>query len=88
MKIFLHRPFNVCSCWELFNEELLRTKQLFVNTNVPNRIIDQTIKNFSFRNFASGNIISLQDETKRTSKSPVNAETLYDESAKKFMKIR
>ena len=84
MKTFLHRAYNVCSSWELFNEELMRIKQLLVNNNFPNQIVDRTIKNFLARKFANSNTDSLQDETNRTEKPIVNTETCDDETAKLF----
>ena len=62
----------------------MRIKQLLVNNNFPNQIVDRTFKNFLVRKFANSNIDSLQDETKRTAKPTVNAETCDDETAKLF----
>ena len=62
----------------------MRIKQLLVNNNFPNQIVDRTIKNFLDRKFANSNIDSLQDETNRTAKPTVTAETHDDETAKLF----
>ena len=74
----------MCSSWELFNEEVVRIKQLLVNNNFPNQTVDRTIKNYLDRKFANSNIDSLQDETNRTAKPTVNAETCDDETTKLF----
>ena len=62
----------------------MRIKQLLVSNTFPNRIVDQTIKNFLTRKFANSNIYWLQDETNRTPKLTVNAEASDDETAKIF----
>ena len=60
----------------------MRIKQLLVNNKFPNQIVDLTIKNFLARKFANSNINLLRDETDRTAKPTVNAETSDDETAK------
>ena len=46
IKNFLHRAYSVCSTWHLFDIELNRIKQILVNNNFPNYLVDKTIQKF------------------------------------------
>ena len=42
----LHRAYTVCSSWLLFHQEVLRIKQVLVNNNYPESIVDKQIALF------------------------------------------
>ena len=43
---YLHRAYSICSNWTDLTTELQRIKQILVNNNFPNSIIDSSIKSF------------------------------------------
>ena len=43
---FLHRAYLICSDWEEFSVEVKRIKQLLINNNFPNYIVDKTTSKF------------------------------------------
>ena len=46
IKNFLHRAYVICSNWDNLTAEIGRIKQLLINNNFPNSIVDATISSF------------------------------------------
>ena len=46
IKNFLHRSHKICSTWELFMYEVDRIKQMLINNNFPNAVVDLQIRKF------------------------------------------
>lgn len=46
IKNFLHRAYSICSSWQNFSVEINRIKQILVNNNFPNSLLDKIIKQF------------------------------------------
>ena len=46
IKTLLHRSFSICSTMEIFKQETTRLKQLLINNNFPNYLVDRHIKQF------------------------------------------
>ena len=46
IKTLLHRAYEICSTWKLFDEEVSKIKQRFVNNNFPMKIIDKVVNEF------------------------------------------
>ena len=45
-KFFLHRAYNICSDYTSLTTEIARIKQLVINNNFPNYLVDQVTKEF------------------------------------------
>ena len=46
IKTLLHRSYSICSDFQTFYDDVQRIKQMLVNNNFPNFIVDKTIKTF------------------------------------------
>ena len=46
IKNFLHRAYNICSDYTSLTTEIARIKQLLINNNFPNYLVDQVTKEF------------------------------------------
>ena len=46
IKNFLHRSYAICSNWKDLTTEIQRIKQLLINNNFPNSVVDETINKF------------------------------------------
>jgi hypothetical protein len=46
VKTFLHRAYTICSDWASFHIEVSRIKQLLINNNFPQVMLDKIINNF------------------------------------------
>ena len=46
IKNFLHRAYNICSDYISLTTEIARIKQLLINNNFPNYLVDQVTKEF------------------------------------------
>ena len=55
IKGFLHRAYSICSTWELFNIEKDCIKQMLVDNNFPNELIDKIVSEFLQKKFPSNN---------------------------------
>ena len=52
IKTLLHRAYKICNTQEALDSEVIRIKNLLVNNNFPNRIIDKITTNFKEKNEA------------------------------------
>ena len=43
---FLHRAYNICSDYASLTTEITRIKQLLIDKNFPNYLVDEVIKEF------------------------------------------
>ena len=46
INFFLHRAYNICSDYTSLTTEIARIKQLLINNNFPNYLVDQVTKEF------------------------------------------
>ena len=70
IKNSLHRVFVICSTWELLHVEVTRIKQLLVNNNFPNQLIEKKTMKF---------LQSKKSQTENTSTPPVTSVTTESE---------
>ena len=60
---FLNRAHKICSTWHHFNNEVQRIKQLLVNNNFPNKLIDNLILKFLNKKYDNNNSSQMQGTT-------------------------
>ena len=51
----LNRVFKISSDWQIFNNEINRLKQIFINNGFPNEVFDRCVKNFLNKHFNNSN---------------------------------
>ena len=67
IKNFLNRAYAICTNWQLLNEEITRIKQLLVNNDFPNSLIDKITYEFLNKKYKTNQIINnTQEERKST----------------------
>ena len=42
----VNRTYKISSSWNNFNQEITRLKQVFINNNFPNQLLDTTLRKF------------------------------------------
>ena len=73
---FLNRAYSICSSWELFNTEINRIKQILINNNFPNYVVDRNIAKF-LNNKMNKNVHKNNGDNSR-----VNATTVSENDTK------
>ena len=53
IKDFLHRSFKICSTQLEFRNDINRIKQILINNNFPNKLVDKHIKQFINKNLTT-----------------------------------
>ena len=51
----LNRAFMISSDWQIFNNEINRLKQIFINNNFPDKLFDNYVKSFFNKHFNNSN---------------------------------
>ena len=87
IKPLLHRAYEICRNWKLFDEEVSKIKQRLVKNNFPMKIIDKVVNEFVFKkqtlqqqqvNNSSENKIKLYFENQMWSNSKINEKQLAE----------
>lgn len=63
IKNFIHRAMTICSNWVELNSELERIKQILINNNFPNALVDKTIKKYLDKEFNINNNTTNNENT-------------------------
>ena len=58
----LNRALKVSSDWQIFNTEMNRLKQIFINNGFPNEVFDRCVKNFLNKHFSNSNNEKIKNE--------------------------
>ena len=83
IKNFLHRSYQVSSTWQAFTDDLNRIRQLLVNNNFPNSIIEKTIAKFINSKLANNTMATTSDGSRGQQDSTSNNmdSTIYTEQS-------
>jgi hypothetical protein len=63
----LNRAFKICSNWESLHTEIERIKQMLVNNNYPNKLIESKIRTFLHKRHVEDYLLHTQDTTSEDS---------------------
>ena len=73
IKNFLHRSYQVSSTWEAFIGDLDRIRQLLVNNNFPNFVVERTIAKFLNSKYSSNSSTTTSNSQQTHKDSPDNS---------------